>query len=311
MRGVRGHAPVLLDEVIEGLRIRTDGIYMDCTFGRGGHTRAMLDALGPAGRVIAIDRDPQAVAAGRALMAEEPRVMIEHANFDRLAEVAADQGVAGGVAGILFDLGVSSPQLDEPARGFGFQEDGPLDMRMDPGTGSPAAEWIAGASTEEIARVLFTYGEERDARRIARAIVAARAEQPIETTRRLADVVSAARRRSGGRIHPATRTFQAIRIHINAELDALDAALEQVPGVLGAGGRLAVISFHSLEDRRVKRFMRARSRGPSAPKGMPVVPDAPAPELRTIGRAVRAGAEEVRANPRARSAVLRIAERLP
>ena len=310
MSGTRGHVPVLLAEVIEGLQVRADGIYMDCTFGRGGHTRALLEALGPEGRVIAIDKDPQAVAAGRALMAEEARVSIEHVNFDRLADVAGQRGVTGRVAGVLFDLGVSSPQLDDAARGFGFQEDGPLDMRMDPGAGPSAGEWLAGASAEDIAWVLRTYGEERDARRIARAIVAARAETPIETTRRLADVVSAARRRSGGRRHPATRTFQAIRIHVNDELGALDRALAQVPGVLAPGGRLAVVSFHSLEDRRVKRFMRARSRGPSVPRGMPVAPPAPAPELRTIGRAIRASDDEVRANPRARSAVLRIAERV-
>lgn len=313
MADTHGHAhtPVLLAEVIEGLRVQADGIYIDCTFGRGGHTRALLEKLGTRGRVVAIDRDPQAVAAGRALAAEDSRLSIEQANFDRMAAVAAEHQVTGRVNGILLDLGVSSPQLDDPARGFGFQNDGPLDMRMDPGSGMSAAEWLAEAGADDIARVLRDFGEERFARRIARAIVARRAERPIETTRQLADIVAAAQPRTGGRRHPATRSFQAIRIHVNGELAALDAVLEQAPGVLASDGRLAVVSFHSLEDRRVKRFMRAHSRGPSAPRGMPVVPEGTAPVLRVVGRGIRAGAEEVRANPRARSAMLRIAARRP
>lgn len=308
------HTPVLLTEVIDGLQLQADGVYLDCTFGRGGHSRAILDRLGPHGRVVAIDRDPEAVAAGGELAAEDPRVSVEHANFERIAKVAAEHRVTGRVAGIVLDLGVSSPQLDDAARGFSFQDDAPLDMRMDRSAGESAAEWLASASADEIARVLRDYAEEPHARRIARSIVARRIDTPIETTRQLADIVSAARgrRRAGARAkHPATRTFQAIRIHINDELRALDAALEQVPGILAPGGRLAVISFHSLEDRRVKRFMRARSRGPTAPKGMPVVPDGAPPELRIVGRAIRAGDDEVRANPRARSAVLRIAARCP
>ena len=305
------HTPVLLAEVIDGLHLQTDGIYIDCTFGRGGHTRALLARLGPRARVLAIDRDAQAVEAGRALAAEDARVTVEHANFNRIAAVAAEHQVTGLVNGMLFDLGVSSPQLDEAARGFGFQDDGPLDMRMDVQVGESAAEWLARASAEDIMLVIRRYGEERYAKRIARAIVARRADRPIETTRQLADIVSAAQPRSGARRHPATRTFQAIRIHINDELAALDSALEQVPEILAAEGRLAVISFHSLEDRRVKRFMRARSRGPSAPKGMPVALPGPPPVLRTVGRAIRASADEVRANPRARSAVLRIAARRP
>lgn len=309
------HSPVLLAEVIEGLQMQADGIYMDCTFGRGGHTRAILQQLGPRGRVVAIDRDPQAVAAGRALAAEDPRVSMVHANFNAIARVAAEQAVAGRVSGMLLDLGMSSPQLDDSSRGFSFQDDGPLDMRMDPGAGESAAQWLARASQDAIAEVLRDYGEERHARRIARAIVEARVQEPLETTRQLAAVVAAAQprpaRRPGARTkHPATRSFQAIRMHINAELQALDAALEQAPGVLAGGGRLAVISFHSLEDRRVKRFMRARSRGPTAPRGMPVVPHGEAPVLRTLGRAMRARDDEIRANPRARSAVLRIAARL-
>lgn len=310
------HTPVLLTEVIDGLQVQADGIYMDCTFGRGGHTRALLDTLGPHARVLAIDRDPQAVAAGRALAAEDPRLEIEHANFDRAGSVAAEHGVIGKVGGVLFDLGVSSPQLDDVTRGFSFQDDGPLDMRMDQSAGEAAAEWLAKADAEEIARVLRDYAEERHARRIARAIVAERNHAPIETTRRLAGIVAAAQPRTGGRRgprlkHPATRTFQAIRIHINGELQALDAALEQVPEILAAEGRLAVISFHSLEDRRVKRFIRARSRGPTAPRGMPVVPAGEPPVLRAVGRAIRASSDEVRSNPRARSAVLRIAARRP
>ena len=318
MPNVHGHThtPVMLTEVIDGLQVRADGIYMDCTFGRGGHTRALLDLLGPHARVVAIDRDPQAVAAGRALAAQDPRLSIEHANFDRAGGVAAAHGVAGKVGGVLFDLGVSSPQVDDVTRGFSYQDDGPLDMRMDQSAGESAAQWLANAGDEEIARVLRDYGEERHARRIARAIVARRAEEPIETTRRLAGIVAAAQPRAAGRRgarlkHPATRTFQAIRIHINGELQALDAALEQVPDILAADGRLAVISFHSLEDRRVKRFIRARSRGPTAPKGMPVVPAGAPPVLRTVGRAIRAGSAEVHSNPRARSAVLRIAARRP
>jgi 16S rRNA (cytosine1402-N4)-methyltransferase len=308
----RAHTPVLLAEVIEALRVRVDGIYMDCTFGRGGHTRALLERLGPDGRVVAMDRDPEAVASGRALASEDARVSIEQANFDGVAAVAAAHRVSGRVNGVLFDLGVSSPQLDDPARGFGFQEDGPLDMRMDPSLGESAAEWLARASAEDIARVLRDFGEERHAKRIARAIVAHRQKHPIETTRQLAEIVAANQPRGGSsRRHPATRTFQAIRIHINGELEALESALQQVPDILAAGGRLAVVSFHSLEDRRVKRFMRAHSRAPSAPKGMPVIPETAPPPLRTVGRALRASAEEVRANPRARSAVLRVAERRP
>ena len=318
MSNVQGHThtPVLLTEALDGLRLQADGIYMDCTFGRGGHTRALLGRLGPHGRVVAIDRDPEAVAAGRVLAAEDPRLSVEHANFDRAAGVAAEHDVVGKVDGVLFDLGVSSPQLDDVTRGFSFQDDGPLDMRMDQSAGESAAEWLAKADDKEIARVLRDYGEERHARRIARAIVAKRAVEPIGTTRRLADIVASAQPRSAGRRgarfkHPATRTFQAIRIHINAEMQALDAALEQIPDILKAEGRLAVISFHSLEDRRVKRFIRAYSRGPTAPKGMPVVPDGAPPLLRSVGKAIRAGSDEVSGNPRARSAVLRIAARRP
>ncbi len=310
------HTPVLLAEVIDGLALQADGIYMDCTLGRGGHTRALLRELGPRGRVVAMDRDREAVEAGRVLAAGDARVSVIHANFDSVGAVAAAHQLMGRVNGMLFDLGVSSPQLDDGSRGFSFQADGPLDMRMDRSVGASAAQWLAGASQEEIARVLRDYGEERHARRIARAIIERRADAAIETTRRLADIVAGARPRTGARRggrgkHPATRVFQAIRIHINSELQALDAALEQAPDILAPSGRLVVISFHSLEDRRVKRFMRARSTGPTAPRGMPVVPPGAPPVLCVVGRAVRASSDEVRANPRARSAVLRIAARRP
>jgi 16S rRNA (cytosine1402-N4)-methyltransferase len=310
------HTPVLLAEVIDGLALQADGIYMDCTFGRGGHSRALLAELGPLGRVVAMDRDRQAVEVGTALAAEDARLSMTHANFDSVGTVAAAHQLMGRVSGMLFDLGVSSPQLDDGSRGFSFQDDGPLDMRMDQSVGASAAQWLADASQEEIARVLRDYGEERHARRIARAIIERRADAAIETTRRLADIVAAARpragaRRGGRRKHPATRVFQAIRIHINSELQALDAALAQAPDILAPSGRLVVISFHSLEDRRVKRFMRARSTGPTAPRGMPVVPPGAPPVLRLVGRAIRASSDEVRANPRARSAVLRIAARRP
>ena len=309
---VHGHTPVLVAELLDGLCVRADGVYVDCTFGRGGHTRALLQRLGPRARVIAIDRDPQSVARGRELEAEDARVCVEHANFDSVAAVAEGHGVLGRVDGVIMDLGVSSSQLDDPLRGFSFQENGPLDMRMDPGSGESAAGWLARAGEAEIVAVLRDFGEERHARRVARAIVAARNTTPLETTRQLADIVVRALpgARRPGRRHPATRTFQAIRIHVNRELEALDEALAQMPEVLAPGGRLAVISFHSLEDRRVKRFMRAHSRAAPAPRGMPVVPAGAPPTLRLVGRAVRAADAEVRANPRARSAVLRIAARV-
>lgn len=307
------HAPVLVAEVMDGLAVRADGLYMDGTFGRGGHTRALLARLGPGGRVVAIDKDPQAVACGRALAAEDPRLAVEHGDFAAMTDAAKRHGVHGRLAGLVLDLGVSSPQLDDPERGFSFQSDGPLDMRMDPTTGESAAEWLARAGEAEIASVLKDYGEERHARRIARAIVSARAEAPITTTGALARIVAGAQPggRGPGTKHPATRAFQALRMQVNREPEALASALAQIPELLAPGGRVAIISFNSLEDRPVKRFFRERSRGATAPKGMPVVPEGPAPTLRVIGRAIRAGDAEVRANPRARSAVLRIAERLP
>ncbi len=304
------HVPVLLDAVLNGLRIREDGCYVDGTFGRGGHSRAILERLGPAGRLVAIDRDPQAIASASSAFSGDPRVALVKGELGELAAILGSRGVTGRVDGMLFDLGVSSPQLDEPARGFSFQSEGPLDMRMDPESGVPASEWLDNVDESELAKTLQRYGEERQARRIARAIVAARRAAPLETTRQLADVVAEAAPRRGSRIHPATRTFQAIRIAVNDELGQLERALAASLDALSAGGRLCVISFHSLEDRIVKRFVREHAREDERYRGMPEVPAEARPKLRAIGRGVAAGAAEIDANPRARSARLRIAERL-
>lgn len=310
------HRPVLLGEALAALNVHEDGAYVDATYGRGGHAAAIAERLGPEGRLLAIDRDPQAIAAARDRFAGDARVHVVQGDFAMLADIARQYGPPGGFDGILLDLGVSSPQLDDPSRGFGFRHDGPLDMRMDPGSGMSAAEWLAEVEEQELARVIRAYGEERHARRIARAIVAARAREPIETTGRLAEIVAAAVPGRERERHPATRTFQAIRIRINAELEALDEALAAAPAALAPGGRLAVISFHSLEDRRVKRFMRHQAgiggtatrdeRGRLLPAR-----EAAAPRLRLIGRAQTPSEAECRANPRARSARLRVAERLP
>lgn len=304
------HDPVLLKEAVEALNITESGRYVDGTFGRGGHSAAILAALGPQGRVLAVDRDPEAVAYGRRRFAGEARIRIEQGRLGELASLVGDMGWSGEVQGILMDLGVSSPQLDASERGFSFVHDGPLDMRMDPGAGPSAAEWLAGAQEREIAAVLRDLGEERFARRIARAIVAARAQSPIQRTRRLAEVVAAANPAWEKDKHPATRSFQAIRIKVNRELEELDAALVQALDVLAAGGRLVVISFHSLEDRRVKRFIREQARGDDFPRGVPVTADRVHARVRTLGKAVRPGEAELAGNPRARSAVLRAAEKL-
>ncbi len=294
---------------MEALAVDPCGTYIDATFGRGGHTRAVLARLGPAGRLLALDRDPEAIAAAHALAAADPRLTPVQARFGDLAAVAAAAGV-GQVQGILLDLGVSSPQLDAPERGFSFSADGPLDMRMDPTRGDSAAQWLARADQDEIAATLRELGEERFAGRIARAAVAARAEAPIATTRQLAELVArTVPTREPGK-HPATRTFQALRIRVNEELDELERALDQVCALLAPGGRLAAIAFHSLEDRIVKRFVRRESQGPQLPKGLPVPASATRGRLRPVGKAVRPSAAEVAANPRARSAVLRVAERL-
>ena len=301
------HTPVMLQEAVDFLVTDPTGWYVDGTFGRGGHSRAILGRLAVGGRLLAIDRDPEAVsAAGAAVLADDPRFTIEQASFAELARVMHRHGMQGGVHGILFDLGVSSPQLDDPHRGFSFLQDGPLDMRMDPHAGRSAAEWIARARAEEIERVLREYGEERFARRMAAAIVRERASAPIHTTTQLARIVAAANPAWEKGKHPATRAFQAIRIFVNGELEALVTALAQAAELLRPGGRLVVISFHSLEDRIVKRFMRDASRHSGQP-GMPAVV---APRLQRLGRAIRPCEAEVASNPRARSAVLRVAERL-
>ena len=304
------HVPVLLGPVLEGLNIRASGCYVDATFGRGGHSSAILDRLTANGRLIAIDRDPQAVASAPQVLLEDPRFELIRGESAQLEKFIDARDLRGSVDGVLLDLGVSSPQLDEAGRGFSFLRDGPLDMRMDPDAGISAADWLANVDEKELKRALKTYGEERFAARIAAAIVAARDEQPIRRTRQLATIIAAAVPLHANRIHPATRSFQAIRIVINDELEQLRAALEQSVNVLRRGGRLCVISFHSLEDRMVKRFMREASRESEQYRGMPSVPPEHRPKLRVIGRLVEATAEEIAANRRARSARLRVAERL-
>jgi 16S rRNA (cytosine1402-N4)-methyltransferase len=300
------HVPVLLEEAIAALNVREGETYVDGTFGRGGHSAAILASVGLRGRLLALDQDPAALSH-RAL--EDPRLELIHARFSQMQRVLAERGVER-VAGVLLDLGVSSPQLEEAARGFSFAREGPLDMRMDPTRGESAAEWLARADEQEIREVVKTYGEERFAQSIAAAIVAARVREPVRSTRQLAEIVGrAVRTREPGQ-HPATRTFQALRIHVNQELAELEVALPQAAALLAKGGRLAVISFHSLEDRIVKNFIRERSTADRLPKGVPVrAADLPEPELRAIGRAVKPTEAEVRRNPRARSAVLRAAEK--
>lgn len=296
--------------MLQFLAIRPDGVYVDGTFGRGGHSRALLAQLGNEGRLLALDRDPDAVAAGRDLEREDARFRIVHSPYSALGEVLDAQGLAGRVDGILLDIGVSSPQLEDAARGFAFRADGPLDMRMDPGGSPSAAEWLNGADEAEIASVLWRLGEERSSRRIARAIVAERARAPVDTTGRLAAIIAAEIRGEPGR-HPATRSFQAIRMHVNRELEELEAVLRASLAGLAVGGRLCVISFHSLEDRLVKRFLRDHSRVDPALHDLPVVPDSAQPDLELLTRrAVRASEAEVAANSRSRSAVLRAAEKL-
>jgi 16S rRNA (cytosine1402-N4)-methyltransferase len=295
--------------VLEGLALRADGLYVDGTFGRGGHTARMLDALGPNGAVLALDRDPAAIEAGHRRFGDESRLTLVHAEFAELARVVAAQARGREVLGVLLDLGVSSPQLDQPERGFSFAKDGPLDMRMDPLHGESAAAWLARVDERELARVIYELGEERFSRRIAATIVAARAEAPIERTSQLAAIVQRAVRTRDGK-HPATRTFQAIRMFINDELGQLRTALEAAYAVLAPGGRLAVISFHSLEDRMVKQFIRSKSTVDPVFAGLPVIPPAARPVMREVGRKRRATEAEIARNPRSRSAVLRVAEKL-
>jgi len=300
---IDSHRPVMLDESLAGLAVRpdSDAIYVDGTFGRGGHSAAILDALGGTGVLHAFDQDPQACAVAQQRFGDCPNFRIHHRNFGELAALAVEQGIAGRINGILLDLGVSSPQFDDAERGFSFMRDGPLDMRMNPSAGEPASAWINRAKDDEIADVLYQYGEERASRRIARRIVAARDETPITRTTQLAEIIARAMPGPRQKIHPATRSFQAIRIFINRELDVLPQVLATAADVLAPGGRLAVISFHSLEDRIVKRFIRdARGAEPGQPAR---------PELRRVSRAFPSDAECAE-NPRARSAVLRVAERV-
>ena len=300
------HVPVLLEESVAALGIREDGIYVDGTFGRGGHSAAILAELGVRGRLLAFDQDPEAVAH-RAI--EDSRLELIHGRFSTMQRALSERGI-DHVAGVLLDLGVSSPQLDEARRGFSFAKDGPLDMRMDPSRGESAADWLARAEENEIREVVHAYGEERFAKGVARAIVAARGTEPIRTTKQLAEIVGrAVRTREPGQ-HPATRTFQALRILVNQELEELEVTLPQAAELLDKGGRLAVISFHSLEDRIVKNFLRDTATADKLPKNVPVrAKDIPPAPIHLVGKAIKPGEAEVRSNPRARSAVLRVAEK--
>jgi 16S rRNA (cytosine1402-N4)-methyltransferase len=304
------HLPVLLDEVIHYLNIEPAGVYIDATFGRGGHSKAILKRLGDAGRLLVMDKDPQAIKAALDLAASDHRCQVKHGSFTEMAQFAAEQQVTGQVSGILLDLGVSSPQLDDATRGFSFLRDGELDMRMNPAAGESAREWINRVSESEMADVFFRYGEERYSRRIARAIVDYRVKSPIRTTRELADIIAKAHPAWEKGKDPATRCFQAIRIFINNELDDLSACLQSSLALLKKGGRLVVISFHSLEDRIVKRFMQKAVKGDDYPAGLPITQDKMNIQLKKVAAAVRADAAELKRNPRARSAVLRVAEKV-
>ena len=304
-----GHTSVMVKEVVEALNIRPDGTYVDATFGRGGHTRAILDCLGPTGRVLAIDRDPDACRYGYEVFANEPRMLLVQARFSDLAEIIEREGLRQRITGMVFDLGVSSPQLDHASRGFSFQKQGPLDMRMDFSTGETVADWLSAVEEAELVRVLRELGEERYAKRIARAVVSARGHVPLTTTTELAALISQCVPTAEPGKHPATRTFQALRIKVNGELDELDVILSQIESLLSVNGRLVVISFHSLEDRRVKHFFRRCARGDRYPPDLPITRDQIRPTLRLVGKLLRPTSEEVDLNPRARSAVMRVAER--
>ncbi len=306
------HLSVLLTETVAGLNIREDGIYIDGTFGRGGHSRKVLEQLGPNGRLIAIDRDPQAILAAEQFK-DDNRFQIVHGGFGQLAQYVEELGLKGKIDGVLLDFGVSSPQLDDAERGFSFLRDGPLDMRMDNSQGQTAAQWIARAEIEDMAWVFKTYGEEKNSRHIARCIAADREKTPFLRTKDLADLIARITKNKERNKHPATRVFQAIRIYINSELEQIDQALEGALTVLAPEGRLSVISFHSLEDRMVKRFIRRHSQGESVPHGLPITEAEinKSRKLKGLGKAIKPSAEEIERNARARSSVLRIAERLP
>ncbi|WP_131762383.1 16S rRNA (cytosine(1402)-N(4))-methyltransferase RsmH [Legionella jamestowniensis] len=304
------HQSVLLHEALEGLAIRAEGTYIDGTFGRGGHSRAILQQLSESGRLLAIDKDPEAIAYAKEHFAEDKRFQIYQGSFAKLADFAKKEDVYGKVDGVLLDLGVSSPQLDNPIRGFSFMQQGPLDMRMDLEQNLTAAQFINEAEADEMAAIFREYGEERFAGRIARAIVAARAEGPITTTEELAEIVKQANPKWEKHKHPATRVFQAIRIHVNQELSDLTKCLETAIDVLAIGGRLVVISFHSLEDRIVKQFMRDKAQGLRLPASVPVRNEDIKTNFKKIGKAIKASDDEIKANVRARSAVLRIGEKI-
>lgn len=305
------HLPVLFNEALRELAIKPDGIYIDCTFGRGGHSKGILQQLGQDGKLLALDRDLDAIQSDIAQeLREDTRFQLEHCCFSELQNIVEQRGWSGKVDGILMDFGVSSPQLDNAARGFSFMNDGPLDMRMDSSSGLSAAEWLAKVPEQELVQVLFDYGEERFARRIAHAVVTQRLENTLQTTKQFADLVTEAIPFKEKHKHPATRSFQAVRIAVNSELDEIQIVLQQAVNVLAVGGRLAVISFHSLEDRIVKRFIRDESRGKYNPSKLPMQSsELAAIRLIKRGKTIKAGAEELAKNPRARSAVMRVAER--
>jgi len=304
------HRPVLLSEALKALAIKPEGIYLDGTFGRGGHSEAILEKLGEGGRLLAIDQDPQAVIVADQRFGDDPRFEIAQSNFESLVEVVSERGFKQKIDGVLLDIGVSSPQLDDASRGFSFLKPGPLDMRMNPEAGQSAAQWLAVVEEYDLFIVLKRYGEERFARRIAHAVVTARQEKEITDTVQLAELISAAVPIKEKHKHPATRSFQAIRIYINRELEVLESALEAAVDVLAVGGRLVVISFHSLEDRIVKRFMRDKARGPKIPKDLPIMDSEIEVNFKLIGKAIKPGEQEIEQNPRSRSSVLRILERL-
>jgi 16S rRNA (cytosine1402-N4)-methyltransferase len=309
---ILNHEPVMMAEVMQHLNFVPDGVYVDGTYGRGGHSQSILQSLGANGQLIVMDKDPQAIESASLKLGQDARVTILHEDFSNLADILAEMNLLQSVDGVLLDLGVSSPQLDDASRGFSFQKNGPLDMRMNPQQGESAARWLGRAEEEEISKVLWELGEERFARRIARKIVETRRTQNIDDTKTLSDLISGCVPQPKNRKHPATRSFQAIRIHINQELAYLGRLLDSIFNVLKVGGRLLVISFHSLEDRMVKRFLRLHSSKPKIPRGLPVAEKdlVSGIRLRLIGKAMRAGVEELTGNPRARSAILRVAERV-
>ncbi len=304
------HQPVLLHEAITGLNIQKQGGYVDATFGRGGHSRAILAGLDARGQLFAFDKDPAAIAYGQKQFADDPRIKLFHRSFAELADVIKANDMVGSVLGVLLDLGVSSVQLDDSTRGFSFMHNGPLDMRMDPTSGLTVEKWLASAEEKTIADVLWQYGEETESRRIARAIVHDREIEPIQSTEQLANLIARVKRKKPKRIHPATQAFQALRIMINDELQDLARALQQCLEVLAIGGRLVVISFHSLEDRIVKRFIKAQQFANVLPREIPVDLTEFTPRLRLIEKAIKPSPEEKQTNPRARSAILRIAEKI-